>query len=456
MHLGWLQLYQLIRLTAGFAIMRAHYCHGPSVNMRHRHGFPQKEFCVWIHWHRPFGFSPVALPSSMRSNHNHLKHTHTHTHTHTPPCARARVEENNKLEWPSLKPCIAEKTLAEGNNKQTWVALSPTSQKRCQTLHALQDPWQWWRTPSLVIRLLPFWEGRVLETALKFAFMANSLSITAPSRQRRGHSRQLAHIQNRTTNRQASFFLATIQDWNDWPARWQHSNSEHSRHFQTHHLIIVYPLTTGVIWGITAYFTTSFLHFSLSSTALWDLANARPVHSLKLSPHRPPSLWFARWFWPNLMNGRHVHTTAVCVSNYGGQEVSVWSDCLVDLGTDILVGTWCLYEMCSILRKHLISMALILLCSSAARVHDSYAYGKMDVTREHISRIIELREVLLPYQTGFNLVNAAVVCAILESISGKEISSDTTQPGYLKYVTLSSFCPFTLTGLKAPTNLLTN
>ena len=33
----------------------------------------------------------------------------------------------------------------------------------------------------------------------------------------------------------------------------------------------------------------------------------------------------------------------------------------------------------------------------------------MDVTRERISRIFELREMLLSFQTGFNLVNA-VVC----------------------------------------------
>ena len=56
--------------------------------------------------------------------------------------------------------------------------------------------------------------------------------------------------------------------------------------------------------------------------------------------------------------------------------------------------------------------------SSAVRAHDSKAYGKMDVTRERIRRILELREILLSFQTGFNLVNAAVVCAILESISG--------------------------------------
>ena len=28
----------------------------------------------------------------------------------------------------------------------------------------------------------------------------------------------------------------------------------------------------------------------------------------------PLSLCLARWFWPDLMNGRHVHTTAICVS----------------------------------------------------------------------------------------------------------------------------------------------
>ena len=38
-------------------------------------------------------------------------------------------------------------------------------------------------------------------------------------------------------------------------------------------------------WGTTDDFATSFLHFSLLSTALWDLANFRPVHSLMLSSH---------------------------------------------------------------------------------------------------------------------------------------------------------------------------
>ena len=43
--------------------------------------------------------------------------------------------------------------------------------------------------------------------------------------------------------------------------------------------------------GFTGDFTTSFLHFSLFSTALWDLAHSRPVHSLMLSSHLFLCLW---------------------------------------------------------------------------------------------------------------------------------------------------------------------
>ena len=45
------------------------------------------------------------------------------------------------------------------------------------------------------------------------------------------------------------------------------------------------------------------------------------------------------------------------------------------------------------------------------RVHDSEAYRKMDVTREHISHILELREMLQLFQTGFSFVDAAVIYA---------------------------------------------
>ena len=75
---------------------------------------------------------------------------------------------------------------------------------------------------------------------------------------------------------------------------------------------------------------------------------------------------------------------------------------------------------------------------------------KMDVTRERISRILELTDMLHLFETDFNLVNAAVACAILESISGFEPSSVITEPRYLKLVTVSSFCPFTLISVLMP------
>ena len=190
----------------------------------------------------------------------------------------------------------------------------------------------------------------------------------------------------------------------------------------------------------------------------WDLPNSRPVHSLMLSSHLflcmscllppltvPCKMVLARpderETWPYHCYLRLF--TTVRRSSCG--TVAFW----VLARTSPLV-TWSLYEMCSILRWHLISMACILLWSSAVRVHDSQAYRKMDVTRERISRILELREILLAFQTGFSLVNAAVACAILESIWGLEPSSVITEPRYLKLVTVSSFCPFTLISALMP------
>ena len=80
------------------------------------------------------------------------------------------------------------------------------------------------------------------------------------------------------------------------------------------------------------------------------------------------------------------------------------------------------------------------------RVHDSQASRKMDVTRECISHILELTEMLL----SFNLVTAAVVCNIQESISGLEPLSITAEPRYLKLLTISSFYPFTLISVLMP------
>ena len=54
------------------------------------------------------------------------------------------------------------------------------------------------------------------------------------------------------------------------------------------------------------------------------------------------------------------------------------------------------------------------------RVEDSQAYRKMDVTRERISRILELRDILLSFQTGFSLVSAVTTIKYLGSVMTDE------------------------------------
>ena len=154
-------------------------------------------------------------------------------------------------------------------------------------------------------------------------------------------------------------------------------------------IIIINPLTAKVSGGTTGDFATSFLHFS----ACYPLPSGTcqtpglsipwcclPTSSSVCLVFFPLSLCRARWFWPDLMNGKHDRTTAVCISlQWPGGLCVCPIACWILAWTSSLV-TWSLYEMCSILQQHLISMACILLWSSAVRVHDSQAYRKMDVT----------------------------------------------------------------------------
>ena len=130
------------------------------------------------------------------------------------------------------------------------------------------------------------------------------------------------------------------------------------------------------------------------------------------------------------------HHFSLCVFTVVGKSSCGPIACWILAQASFLV-MWYLYEMCSILWKHLISMTCILLCSSTVRVHDSHVYRKMDMTWDHISRILELKEMFLLFQTDHNLVNAAVSWAILESTSGLEPWSDTTDPKYLKHVSMT-------------------
>ena len=58
-------------------------------------------------------------------------------------------------------------------------------------------------------------------------------------------------------------------------------------------IIIINPLTARVVGAPQMILQPVFFHFSLFSTAFWDLPNSRPVHSLTLSSHLflcPPCL----------------------------------------------------------------------------------------------------------------------------------------------------------------------
>ena len=99
-------------------------------------------------------------------------------------------------------------------------------------------------------------------------------------------------------------------------------------HHHHHHL----SLNREGRWGTTDNFAASFLHFSRFSTAPWDLAKARHVHSMLLSSNLflclpcllPPFTVPCKMVLaPDLMNGRHEHTTAIRVSlrSSGGLRV---------------------------------------------------------------------------------------------------------------------------------------
>ena len=102
-------------------------------------------------------------------------------------------------------------------------------------------------------------------------------------------------------------------------------------------------LSRGGHWGTTDVFTSSFLHFSLFSAALSGLTISRPVHSLMLSSHLffclpcllPPFTVPCKMetWWTGDMS-----IPLLFASLLNGEEVLMWSNCLLDLGTDFLIG----------------------------------------------------------------------------------------------------------------------
>ena len=86
-------------------------------------------------------------------------------------------------------------------------------------------------------------------------------------------------------------------------------------------IIMIYPLTTTVV-GAPRMISQPVSHIILCSLLLsgtWQTPGPSipwcclPTSSSVCLVFFPFSLFLARWLWPDLMNGKHDHTTAVCV-----------------------------------------------------------------------------------------------------------------------------------------------
>ena len=207
--------------------------------------------------------------------------------------------------------------------------------------------------------------------------------------------------------------------------------------------------------GTTDEFATIPVHLVLFLAALVELAKSIPAHSLILSSHLffclplflcpftvPCRTVFAKSedleTWPNHLSFRFL--TRFRSSLYS--PMAAW----IFLRAFSLV-TWSLYEMFNSLRWHLISKACVFFINSAVEVRDPQAYRNMEMTRERISFTFDPRDTLLSLQRGFSFVRAAVVCAIIERISGLEPSSETIAPRCFKHATVPYFCPSTFISL---------
>ena len=104
-------------------------------------------------------------------------------------------------------------------------------------------------------------------------------------------------------------------------------------------------LNRGGRWGTTDDLTTSFLHFSLFSAALWVWRTAGlsipwyclPTFFSVYLVYFFLSLCPARWFCQTWRTG-DMSIPLQFASRCDVQEVFVCSDCLLDLGTEVFVG----------------------------------------------------------------------------------------------------------------------
>ena len=190
-------------------------------------------------------------------------------------------------------------------------------------------------------------------------------------------------------------------------------------------IIIIHPLNTRVVGApqmISQPVSSIFPCSPLPSGTC-----CLPTYSSVCLVFFSLSLCLARRFWPDLMNRRHDHTTVVCVSLQ-------WSGglCLVQLPA----GSWhglprwqrglcmrCIVSCGSTSFPWLVFFFGVLLWGSMIhkRVGKWMWQGSTSVV------FWNWEEILLSFQTGFNLVIAAAVGAVLESVCVCDRSSGTSQ-----------------------------
>ena len=107
-------------------------------------------------------------------------------------------------------------------------------------------------------------------------------------------AQDITHLIQRPCNQRGSPSQDPAGSWTththtNWLVNTQNTNPLNTpfsvilSHHHHHHYHL--PLNREGRWGTTDDFATSFFHFFLFSTALWDLPNSRLVHSLILSSH---------------------------------------------------------------------------------------------------------------------------------------------------------------------------
>ena len=119
------------------------------------------------------------------------------------------------------------------------------------------------------------------------------------------------------------------------------------RDTQSHHLI--YPLTARVFGAlqIVSQLVSSIFPCSPLSFGTWRTPDLSipwcclPTSSIVCLVFFPLSLCLARWFWPDLMNGKQDHTTAVAyaMKNIVDKACSLVNECYLCTTVSNLVNT---------------------------------------------------------------------------------------------------------------------